>query len=93
MADKQFIEGFSYKAPREGAPDFVKGAISLNVARFTEWFETWKQNNPEEAWINIDIKESKGGNLYGELNTYKKSGMTEKPAALNDDIPADDLPF
>ncbi len=32
--EKVFAEGFIFKRPREGAPDFVKGNISIKVDEF-----------------------------------------------------------
>src|SRR4051794_16002397 len=102
MAEKKFIDGLSYKYPREGAPDFVKGSLSIKVNDFATWFATWRDANPDEAWINIDLLEGRSGKPYCALNEYKKSGMTERPAALqtqeagsfaHPDIDPSDVPF
>lgn len=57
-----------FKRPREGAPDFVKGGISIKVDEFI----TFLRAHESKGWVNLDLKKSKGGNLYLELNTYKK---------------------
>jgi hypothetical protein len=67
MADKIFPEGLFYKAPRAGAPDFVKGAISIKVAELTPFLEKYVK---PDGFVNIDVLESKGGKLYCALNTY-----------------------
>lgn len=68
MADKIFVNGMIFKRPKEGAPDFVKGSISVKVSDFGA-FMVEHENN---GWINIDLKSSKEGKLYLELNTWKK---------------------
>lgn len=73
MADKIFADGIRFYRPREGAPNFIKGQISIEVDRFKEFLK--KHQGPK--YINIDLKLSKDGNLYLELNTYHKA--TEKP--------------
>ena len=100
---KIFIDGMMVKDPREGSPKFVIGSLSINVADFTKWYDEWKAANPDEAWINIDLLRGRSGKPYAALNTYKKLGMTEKPAALRtkeptvdypaDDINPEDIPF
>lgn len=99
MADKVFIDGMLFKLPRESAPDFVRGSLSVKVDEFSEWFAKWQEANPQEAWINIDLCVGRSGKPYAALNTYKKLGMTEKPEVLKtidwpkDDINPDDIPF
>jgi hypothetical protein len=68
MADKIFADGLIYKAPRENAPEFVKGSLSFKVDEFIKFLEA---NNTNGGWVNVDIKLSQGGKLYCELNTYK----------------------
>jgi len=67
--DKIFADGLMFQAPSEKAPDFIIGNLSVNVKKFTEFMEA-QQN--ERGWLNLSIKKSKGGNLYVELNTWKK---------------------
>ena len=92
MADEiEFVNGLIVKAPREGAPDFVKAAISIRPRELTEWLA----DKMHQDWVNVDVKESKGGRWYAAVNTYKpKEGKQEagtKPAndftGLDDDIP------
>lgn len=71
---KVFTEGFIFKKPRQGAPDFVKGAISVKVDEFTAWLK--KHNN--NGWVNIDLKMSKEGKLYTELNNFKRDVPNEQ---------------
>jgi hypothetical protein len=97
MKEKIFADGMMFKRPREGAPDFVKGAISVKVDSFTEFIKKHNKNN----WVNLDLKESKEGKLYLELNTWEKSEQkslgsvpTLKPVGYpTETINPDDIPF
>lgn len=62
-----FTDGLIFKKPREGAPDFVKGAMSFKVDEFKAFLD--KHNN--NGWVNVDLKVSKGGKLYTQLNDWK----------------------
>jgi hypothetical protein len=63
--DITFPDGLMVKAPREGAPDFVKGSISIKRQELINWLG---QEGGE--WINLDIKVSKGGKWYASVNTW-----------------------
>jgi hypothetical protein len=62
-----FTEGMIFKKPREGAPDYVKGSMSFKVDEFTAFLK--KHNN--NGWVNVDLKVSKAGKLYTQLNDWK----------------------
>jgi len=70
---KVFADGLVFKKPRVGAPDFVKGAISVKVQEFTTFLKKYDNN----GWVNIDLKMSKEGKLYCELNNFKKDAPSE----------------
>lgn len=61
--------GLFYKDPHEKAPDFVLGDLSVK----TEDFISFLQEQGEE-WVNFQVKRSKAGKPYVELNTWKKEG-------------------
>ena len=94
MADEiEFVNGLIVKAPHQNAPDFVKCAISIKVADLSEWLA-----GREEDWVNIDVKESKGGKWYAAVSTFKPKAREQEqkpganvPAAEYDD--GTDLPF
>jgi len=71
MEKKQiiFADGMSFYPPNEKAPDFVIGKIAVNIDKFTMFMA---EHPGERGWISIDVKKSKGGNVYCELNTWKK---------------------
>jgi len=77
MADEiEFPSGLMVKAPRPGAPDFVKASISIKVQDLMTWLD-----GKQEEWINLDVKESKGGKWYCSVNTYKPKDAPAKPAS------------
>ncbi len=68
MDEKIFAQGIYFNKPRDGAPDFVKGRIDIKsddaIAFLTE-------HTNEKGYVNLDLKESRAGKLYLELNTFK----------------------
>ena len=71
-----FPDGLMVKAPREGAPDFVKGSISIKRADLINWL-----GQQDGEWINLDMKVSKGGKWYSCVNTYKPDVANNAPTA------------
>jgi len=65
--DPVFADGFIFKRPREGAPEFVKGALSLKVDEAIAFL----QKHNSGGWVNLDLKNSQGGKLYLQLNDWK----------------------
>lgn len=105
----EFVDGLIIKAPREGAPDFVKGSISIKRAELIQWLQ-----GKQDDWVNLDIKESRGGKWYAAVNDWKpnqnnapSNNNTPAPAASStpsapeiptveypdDDISPEDIPF
>jgi len=91
MADEiEFPNGLMVKPPHERAPDFVKASISIKVADLMAWLQS-----RDGEWVNLDVKESKGGKWYAAVNTYKpkEGGAPSRPASsgavldMDDDIP------
>jgi len=68
MAEKIFVEGLFYKLPSDKAPKFIKANLSFNVVKFVEFLQA-QQN--ERGWVNIDVKESREGKIYAEVNTWQ----------------------
>lgn len=81
--EKIFIDGMSVKAPRTNAPDFVKGSVSFRVVEMIAFLKA----NDNNGWVNADIKESKGGKWYAELNTWKKDNEPEKDIQDSNEFP------
>jgi hypothetical protein len=90
--EKVFIKGMTVKAPRENAPSFVKASIGINIKDLVAFLGGF-----HSEWINIDIKESKGGKWYAELNTWQKGDVKSEPIATieypTDEVNDGDVPF
>lgn len=93
MSDVEFVDGLFYKEPRASAPDYVKGSISIQPAKLAAWLA---QHQGEE-WVNVDVKESRGGKIYCAVNDWKP-GKREAPVAnadrsKPDEFIDDQIPF
>lgn len=77
--EKVFANGLIFKRPREGAPEFIKGNISIKIADFKAFLE---QHGAGQEWLNLDLKSSKEGKLYVELNTWKKEEKKEEDTSI-----------
>lgn len=64
-----FIKGIIFKAPHENAPDFVKGKMSIKKSELIEFLQADRSGSD---WLNYDLKVSKDGKWYFQLDTYKK---------------------
>jgi hypothetical protein len=97
MSDIEFIEGLSFKAPNDGAPDFVLAKGWIKNAELIAFLQARIAKGEEST--NFDLKKSKGGKPYAALDNWKPSGggqRTErqaKPAPADDFDPDRDLPF
>lgn len=84
MSDKQFVNGLIVKPPRDNAPSFVKCAISIRREELIDWL-----GKQDGEWVNLDVKESKGGKWYAEVNQWKPEGKGQAKAArpeFDDDL-------
>ncbi len=100
MNEAEFVNGLIVKAPRDGAPDFVKGSISIKIGELIEWL-----NDRDGEWVNIDLKEARSGKWYAAVNNYKKEesrsgGRSPSPSRQAvqksqpmDDFADDDIPW
>ncbi len=85
--EKNFANGFIVSR-RDSAPDFVISNVAINVAEFTNWVNTHKN---DKGWINLDIKQSKNGKYYAEHNNWQPTeASSSSPSNADDDS---DLPF
>jgi hypothetical protein len=68
-----FADGFIFKR-KENAPDFVVGSQSIKVEEAIAFL----QANQKNGWVNLDIKQSKGGKYYCQLDTWQPKPKEEK---------------
>ena len=61
----EFANGLRIFKPREGAPEFIKGAIVINKGELIQWLS----GKGDE--VRLDIKESKKGSWYASVNDYR----------------------
>lgn len=90
--EKNFANGFILTR-RAGAPDYVVGNVAINVAEFTEWLQTYKN---EKGWINLNLMQSQNGKFYAEQNTWSPNSETKTPQTLKQEVSEsedDDFPF
>lgn len=96
MADIEFVNGLNVKAPRDGAPDFVKASISIKVNDLIAWLNGRYSKGDE--WVNLDVKEARSGKWYAAVNTYKPKVEGARQASASNSRQGaqpdmDDVPF
>jgi hypothetical protein len=74
--EKLFVDGMIIK---KGRKDFIKCSLAFKCKDFTEFMKA----NHKEGWLNVDLKMSKSGKLYAEVDTWepnKKDDSWGEPA-------------
>ena len=73
---KNYAKHIYFNEPRQNAPQFVIGSISVKVAEFIEWAQSvgWS----DKGYINLDVLRSKDGKPYVAVNDYKSGQKTER---------------
>ena len=71
--DKVFAKGFSFKR-NDNAPDFVIGKLSLKADEAIQFIK----DNSSNGWVNLDVKKSKDGKYYIELDTFNQKNKVEE---------------
>lgn len=74
MSDIQFVDGLFFKEPRAQAPDYVKGSISIQPAKLAAWLQQFQG----QEWVNVDVKESRGGKIYCAVSDWAPNGKSGK---------------
>jgi len=97
--EKEFANGIYFKVPREGAPDFVMGSISIIRTDFIKFL-----SEKDGDYVNLNLLRSRAGKPYFEVDNWKPNGgagtagnsSTEQSAASNAGSVGDfkdDIPF
>lgn len=69
--ENKYIKWLFVKRPHQNAPDFVKAKISLKREELIKELQ-----ERTEEWINLDVKEGKGGDWYAQIDTWKPNSQT-----------------
>ena len=71
--------------------DFILAGIRIpNIDEFCEWAKSVSSDGS----LNFDIKRSKGGKLYGEVDDWRPAGQQkQQPKAQANEEVSGDLPF
>jgi len=96
-----FCEGLRIFEPHKNAPDFVIGSVVITLSEFKKWVNSNADKLGEykgEKQLNLQLLESKSGDLYFAVNTYGTPYDEKKPAKKQADKKqkeeaTDDLPF
>jgi hypothetical protein len=75
--DKIFSKGIFFKNPSDTAPSFVVGKIKFKVDEAIQFLS----EHQKEGWVTLDVKNSKGGKVYCELDTYVPRNMTDSASS------------
>ena len=70
QTENKYADGLIVKAPRQ---DFLKGHISIKREDLMKWL-----SGETEEWINLDIKESRDGKWYAQVNEWKPENALDK---------------
>jgi hypothetical protein len=90
------VKGFYPKPKHQNAPDFVIAKGSINLPQFAEFMREFKAANPGEEWVNIDMKLSKAGKGYADVDLWKPDpevASSSQPQAAPQPSVDEDLPF
>lgn len=77
MAKEKIFANGMYFDKKEGSPVYVIGSLALKVSEVIPFLQLHEKVS---GYVNIDIKQAKGGKYYCELNTWvpKESSVTEE---------------
>ena len=89
-ADIEFVPGLIVKAPRNGAPEYVKCSLSMKRAELIAFLMVQSGD-----WLNVEVKEAKSGKWYAAVDNWKPNQAREenprKAAAPPIDFDADEI--
>ena len=81
MSDIVFANGLIFKKP-DNAPDFVIGNLSVKKSEFIPFLDS-----QDGDWVNLQIKLSKGGKYYVEVNNWQPNKEKKEPKEPRVDSP------
>ena len=75
--EKVFVDGLIVKR-HEKSPDFVICNLSFKGQEFL----TFMREHQKDGWVNVQVKRSKGGKLYAELDTFTPGKREEYDSGM-----------
>lgn len=72
--EKIFVDGMICKR-HERAPDFVTVNLSVKLKDFV----AFAKEHHKDGWLNVQVKQSKGGKFYAELDTFEPKPQQREP--------------
>jgi hypothetical protein len=87
--NSKLTKGILFKEPHPNAPDFIVGKLSIKKDDFIEYLKD-KGNN---GWVNLEIKLSRDGKTYIELDDWKPNNdsSTSNQRRNNDSFDEDEF--
>lgn len=77
MEDNKFAQHIYFDRPREGAPDFVKGRMSMRRDDAVTYLQSLPVN--EKGYVQFDLLASKDNTrLYFKLNDFKPKEVAKE---------------
>ena len=73
MEKAEFISGLIVKKPHEKAPEFIIAKLSIKRDDLIKWLQG------KDEWVNADIKLSKKGSYYAQVDNWKPKKQNELP--------------
>lgn len=65
--DAIFPRGIYFDRPHTNAPEFIKGKLNIKVDDAIAFL---KEHQNARGYVNLDLKKSRDGKLYLQLNTF-----------------------
>lgn len=79
---KEFAKGFIFKR-NDNAPEWAIGKLSIKAQEAIQFIN--EKNNG--GWVNLEIKKSKEGKFYIELDTYEAKAKVEVKEVKEENLP------
>ena len=86
--ERVFAEGFMFKR-NENAPEWVVGSQSIKVDEAIAFLQLHQKN----GWVNLDLKKSKGGKYYYELDTWEPKEKEKSEESVQSSSSESDVLF